>query len=380
MATTYRVTDAELTQVATAIRAKTGSTANLRWPDGYVTAIDSIEVDPMIELQNLGIDPILENNSWEVIGQVAQSGLADMFWDIGDSKIINFKSKTIGTVTNNGPSINGGNYIIDNYSLFIVHFNCPINKTIPDKNIIFMGFKTVRTYNSHQVQSTIAVTDSSYGNMCSSTKNYSLNHSNNPGVYSWWHCDFRYDILGATSSQPTQYLQQKTTASIGYNATQETINNPVPNTLMDLLPDDFRNILKLQTHYINKVGKGQNISQYGLIVDAISIPSVYNYLGSRYLSSTTSRTNYFPLEAEHQTQFSYFLFGNSLTEFYYFRYYQNQYGTNYGPTLYTTTPQGETQYSDDTIMLQYIDSSIPYYTGTGRSGVTIAGFNPIFKV
>jgi len=212
-------------------------------------------------------DPILNNNSWEQISEVAQSGLAPFMWSIGDCK----------EITLNG---NVGDYLTltnEKLCVFILDFNHPTNG-IAENNIIFGGFKTALTDGVD-----VALVDSRYDSSpTSGTITFNMNHSwqtksEQPGYYGttyggWKGTDLRYDILGATSAAPSMYNQLKSTSNVGYDATAETLTNPKVNTLLAALPSDLRSNMRLWTRHVDAVGNSSNVdANIKATVDAITL-------------------------------------------------------------------------------------------------------------
>ena len=218
------------------------------------------------------ISTTLNNNSWAGISLVARQGKGDTYWDIGDRKQIILNGK-IGTLT------------LTNFTtyVYILDFNHPINKTTADNNIIFGGFKTALSGGVD-----IALCDSKYNSSVTSGLYYNMNHKQvNTTVYNsnyggWKGCDFRYDILGATEKTPNPYNAAKTTSTIGYDATTTAITSPVADTLMAALPSDFRNVLRLHTHYVDNKGNSSNVdANVTSVVDAIFLLSEFEIFGTR---------------------------------------------------------------------------------------------------
>lgn len=249
----------------------------------------------------IGADPILNNNSWETISKISKAGTGNLYWDIGDCK----------AVTLNG---NIGDYLtLSNTTLyvFILDFNHPIDKTIADNNIIWGGFKTALTGGID-----VALCDSGYRNTYSSGKYFNINHKGysynpyNTNYGGWRSCDFRYDILGGTSTAPNPYsLAIKTTSATGYDATQATIDTPKSNTLMAALPSDLRAVLRLWNRYIDYKGNQSNTDANcsTATVDALSLLAEFEIFGAR------SYANQY--EQNHQKQMAYYANGNSAKKY-----------------------------------------------------------------
>ena len=133
----------------------------------------------------------------------------------------------------------------------------------------------------------------------------------------WKGTDLRYDILGATNTQPSMYNQLKTTSNIGYDATQAAITSPLSNTLMAALPSDFRSVLRLWTRWMDSNGNKSNVdANVTSCVDAgISLLTEFEVFGTR-----SSANQY---EQNHQIQCTYYANGNSKV-----KYRQSRNGTS----------------------------------------------------
>ena len=246
------------------------------------------------------ISSVLNDNSWDVISYVAKAGLGDTYWDLGDAKQITFKSgSTVGVLSLSNVSL----------CVFILSFN-HVENGVTDNNILFSGFKSAVT-NGVVVALNDSQSSNRYGQLI-----FNLNHwGASSGTYStnyggWKGCDLRYDILGGTSTPPSGYGATATTSRVGYDATESTITNPVANTLMAAIPDDFRAVLRLRTHYIdNKGNKSNALNNVTVVVDAISLLSEYELYG------TQSKANQY--EANTQNIMGYYVAGNLRTRYRY---------------------------------------------------------------
>ena len=316
--------------------------------------INAESENKVINIEMFPVTTVLNNNSWKNISFIAQKGLGDQFWDIGDRKQIILNGK-IGTLA------------LSNYTtyVYILDFNHPINKTIQDNNIIFGGFKTALTGGKD-----IALCDSMYYNKSinTATKYFNMNHYNTTTYDSmnyggWKGCDFRYDILGATSTQPSQYgTAVKTTANIGYNATENSFVSPLNNTLMTALPKDMRNVLRLWNRYIDVKGNGSwtDANCSTPTIDAgISLLTEYEVFGSQHSASQS--------EENHQRQMEYYVSGNSKIK--YRHDYQNT-------AVYWWTSSPSSSYATLFIGVSY---GTYVSSGTGTSH-TSYGLAPVFKI
>ena len=370
----YMVTDTELTAIADAIRNKNGTTASLAYPAGYITAINDLNsssttidriyidtppnriyyttgdhFDPTgmivkidiidtsgsyteiingytyytgeltteqdnitISFTGFGstvsvnqaivvndIDVIFNNNTWTAISRIAQAGIGQNYWDIGDCKAIQLNGNIHSSIT----LLNYTTYV------FILDFNHPINKTISDNNIILGGFKTALTDGKD-----ICLIDSQYNDIGAFNMNHYGTTSSSP-YYSnyggWKGCDFRYDVLGAVSKSPSYYNRTKTTSNIGYDATIAAITSPKTNTLMATLPNDFRNVLRLWTRWVDNKGNSSNVdTNVTSCIDAgISLLTEYEVHGTRSFANQ--------YEQNHQKQITYYVNSNSKIKYKY---------------------------------------------------------------
>lgn len=244
--------------------------------------------------------------TWAQISEVSQAGTGDTYWDVGDTKAITLNG-TIGTKSYSNVTL----------YLFILHFNMPVNKSTADNNIIWGGFKTAKSGGID-----VCLDDSAYNtDKYDGTKYFNMNHngtnSGSEGTAGWYGTnyggwkgtDLRYDILGATNTQPSQYNQKKNTSNVGYDATQAAITSPLSNTLMAALPSDFRNVLRLWTRWMDSKGNKSNVdANVTSCVDAgISLLTEFEVFGTR------SYANQY--EQNHQVQCAYYVAGNSKVKY-----------------------------------------------------------------
>lgn len=236
-----------------------------------------------------------ENLSWSEIADIAHEGLGAAYFDIGDMK----------TITLNGDI--GDHFTATDLSLkvFILHFNYPING-VADNNIIWHGFK-----NNDGVLVSLNDTYSNK-NPPSGTRCFSMFHAND-GQYAslnyegWRGSDFRYDILGATSTPPDNYMKIRTsTIGLGYDATAATLVEPLAKTFLALLPADLRSVMRLWSRWSDCYGgnvKNHNESHIAECVDAVTLLNLFE------ICTTYSEVNQY--EKNHCTQMAYFAAGNS---------------------------------------------------------------------
>ena len=146
----------------------------------------------------------LNDASWSLISQEAAAGTASNHWDVGDCK----------EITLNGSM--GTRLSMSNLKLcvYILDFNHTEGSkgNLNGNHIVFGGFKTALTSGTD-----VALCDwnntNSYGGyhgdgtVGNTDVVFSMNHhnSNYQNYGGWKGCDLRYDILGATSTQPSTY-------------------------------------------------------------------------------------------------------------------------------------------------------------------------------
>lgn len=250
----------------------------------------------IVDVELSYISNVLNNNSWANISIISKAGTGDTYWDVGDCKAVTLDGNIGDYLTLNNTTL----YV------FILDFNHPINKSTADNNIIWGGFKTALTGGVD-----VALCDSGHDIGTRSGKYFNLNHVGssaspyNSNYGGWKGCDFRYDILGGTSTAPSPYNTTKTTSTTGSDATQATIDTPVANTLMAALPSNLRAALRLWNRYVDYKGNSSNSNANcsTATVDAISLLAEFEIFGSR------SYANQY--EQNHQKQMAYYVAGNS---------------------------------------------------------------------
>lgn len=234
------------------------------------------------------ISSTLNDNTWAQISQVAKAGSGDLYWDIGDCKEITLNGKVGNQLTLSNKKL----------CVFILDFNHKMNGTA-ENNIIFGGFKTALTNGTD-----VALADDQYGQSgTDGTIMFNMNHWGGKNYGGWKGCDLRYDVLGATSTQPSDYGKEHTTSCVGYDATAATLTNPKANTLLAALPADLRSNIRLWTRYVDAVGNFSNVDEnIKATVDAITLlnePEIF-----------TSRAYANEHEYNHNTRMAYYANGN----------------------------------------------------------------------
>lgn len=192
------------------------------------------------------------DTSWETISEIALAGKGASYFNLGDCKEITLNGK-IGLYTFKDERVN----------VFILDFNHPMNG-VPENNIILGGFKTLDGVD-------ICLGDYEGSRICTENgkKTYNINHWGNWGFGGWKGCDFRYDILGATSTPPSGYGSSPKSGRIGYDATEDTLAHPKSDTLLAALSEDFRGALRLWTRWVDAQGFTQEEIDSGVQVTDI---------------------------------------------------------------------------------------------------------------
>lgn len=210
------------------------------------------------------ISEVLNENTWEVIREVADAGQASSYWDVGDTKSIVLN----GTIRN----FTASNLVI---SAFILGFNH--NSSREGNNLIHFcvgkkGIKLVGLYDSEYDD--IHVPPSGDGFIISTS------NSNNGG---WKSCYMRNTILGNSGSP----------------------SSPTSKSFISTLPSDLRAVMKSATKYSNNVSGSNSISRSDIssTVDWVWLLSEYEIWGTREFANQ--------YEQDYQAQYNYFVAGNS---------------------------------------------------------------------
>lgn len=234
--------------------------------------------------------PALEDASWSLISQFSAQGKASSAWSVGERKSVTL-SGTCGTTT-----------LSLSVDLFILGFDH--NSSIEGTGITF-GFYKNGTGNYCDK----ALTDAAYNTTNSDgTKNYQLNHWGGTNYGGWKGCDMRYDILGSTDIQPSDYGTMPLSGRVGYDATSTAATSPVNNTLMSCLPQDLRAVMKPITKYTNNTGGRIKTATLSSSIDYLPLMSSYETVGSS--------GNYFSGdESTYAAQYAYYINGNSARKY-----------------------------------------------------------------
>ena len=245
--------------------------------------------------------PALNDATWEQISEIAQAGTGENYWDVGDCKEITLNGK-VGdylTLTN------------EKLCVFILDFNHKMNGA-DENNIIFGGFKSALTDGVN-----VALCDSKYNNEpVDGSKCFNMSHKTTATSGSaqygynyggWKGSDLRYDILGATSTAPSQYNVDKDTSNVGYDATAATLTSPKADTFLAALPSDLRSKIRLWTRWVDAVGNNSSVdANIKATVDAVTL------LAEPEIFASIKNANRY--EYNHNTRMAYYAAGNYATK------------------------------------------------------------------
>ena len=221
-------------------------------------------------------------NTWEELSLISASrdytGLS-----IGDKKEI-ILSGTMGTAE------------FTDYSCYAYIIGIDHNAQIEGTGITF-------NFCIKNTDKNIAFTDSQErNNFTDGRKIFNMNHWGSYTRGGWSGCDTRYDILGSTNVQPSDYGSVTTEGRTGYNPTSTCTTDPIQNTLMSCLPSDLRLVMKLLTKYSNNYGASQNQDTMSISQDYLPLLSLYEVTGD-----TTAADLYCSIfEKDYQEQYDYF--------------------------------------------------------------------------
>lgn len=318
----YLTNTTDLTKVASAIREKGGISDSLVYPDGFVTAIQAIQTGTELQIivtvasgatvtatkgtlsvsgtsvngmctltvpeegkwtvsATLGgqtsisnivnvvssydtaltfASTTLNDNSWEIIRDVSDSGQGANYWSIGDRKEVTLN----GTV---------GHLQLSNYTTyaFIIGFNH--NQELEGASHIH--FQLAKTALSGGKD--VALCDSSYDSTVSITGYFTMNSSRtNSG--GWESSQMRTNICGTSL---TSYSE----------------------TIIAVVPAALRAVLKSVTKYTNNIGNSNASDAVTATTDYFFLLSEYEVFGNIEYANTNERNK--------QAQYAYYSAGNS---------------------------------------------------------------------
>lgn len=227
--------------------------------------------------------------TWSEIDKISKSGLADTYFDVGDTHSVTLNG-TVGTLAVN-----------DTWYSYILDFDH--DKSSENGLADGITFGTFKTAASNGTD--FALSDNKYGfTGTDGTKNFNMNHWGGSNSGGWKGCDLRYDILGSVDKAPSGYGANATGGRTGYNASTTTATNPIVNTLMSALPTDLRAVMKPMCIYSDNLADGQN--------NLNSVTSSIDYLpllDECEIFGTATNSNQYT--ANKQKQYSYYANGNS---------------------------------------------------------------------
>lgn len=323
----YLTNTADLTSVADAIRAKGGTSAQLAFPDGFVSAVQAIEGAPDLQIvvttsagatvtatkgslsvsgtsvngmctltvpetgtwsvsATLGgqmsntktvsitdsyevtlsfVSSTLNNNEWSVIKSVSDAGQGANYWSIGDRKAVTLNG-TVGALT------------LSNYTTyaFIIGFNH--NASVEGANRIH--FQLAKTALSGGTD--VCFCDNQYGpdsGWSSPGAGYFVMNASNTNSGGWKSPQMRTNICGTSLSSYS-------------------------GTIIAVIPAALRAVLKSVTKYTDNTGGGSTAAS------AVTATTDYFFLLSEYeVFGSISYAN--SNESSKQAQYAYYSAGNS---------------------------------------------------------------------
>ena len=384
----YLMDTTDLTKIASAIRAKGGTSDSLVYPDGFVTAIQAIQTGTELQIivsvasgaavtatkgslsvsgtsvngtctlvvpeegewmvsatldgetsdsnivnvvssydTSLAFISALNDTSWETIRKISDSGTGANYWSIGDRKAVTVNG-TVGILVVNGT-----------YYVYIIGFNH--NSSHEGNGITFGTFKTALSGGTD-----ICLVGKSYGGgSTKGDKYFNMNHSSSTSAGGWKGCDLRYDVLGSTNAN-------------GGNATSTTATNPVENTLMAALPSDLRAVMQPMTIYTDNTGGGKDTASYVTkTIDYLPLLAEYEIFGTRTYANSA--------EKNYQAQYAYYSTGNSKVK------------CRHSSTRYTARWWERSSYSATNLSFCYVSANGDASNYPARFSIGIA---PIFRV
>ena len=334
----YLMDTTDLTKIASAIRAKGGTSDSLVYPDGFVTAIQAIQTgtsELKIVVSVTSGATVTATKGSKVVSGTSVNGTCTLTvpeegeWTVSaildgktsDSNIVNVVSsydtvlefvsastilndnswETIRKISDAGTGANywsigdrkavtlngtvGTQAVNGTYYVYIIGFNH--NSSKEGNGITFGTFKTALSGGTD-----ICLVDGKYGSdLTNGTKYFNMNHSSNASSGGWKGCDLRYDVLGSTNTHDG-------------DATATTATNPVANTLMAALPSDLRAVMQPMTIYTdNTGGSSDNASYVTKTTDYLPLLAEYEIFGKRSYANSA--------EKNYQAQYAYYSAGNS---------------------------------------------------------------------
>ena len=323
----YLMDTTDLTKIASAIRAKGGTSDSLVYPDGFVTAIQAIQTGTELQIivsvasgaavtatkgslsvsgtsvngtctltvpeegewtvsatldgkpsdsnivnvvssydTSLVFIPALNDNSWETIRRISDAGTGANYWSVGDCKEVTLN----GTV---------GHLTLSNYTTyaFIIGFNH--NASLEGANRIH--FQLAKTELSGGTD--VCFCDNQYGpdsGWSSPGAGYFVMNASNTNSGGWKSSQMRTNICGTSLSSYS-------------------------GTIIAVIPAALRAVLKSVTKYTDNLGGGSypSVSNITATTDYFFLLSEYEVFGSIARANTN--------EKNKQAQYAYYSAGNS---------------------------------------------------------------------
>ena len=249
---TLTVPEAGTWSVKATHNGQTSDTKSVTFTDHYAVTLSFVSA-------------VLNNNSWANIKEVSDKGDGANYWSIGDRKAVTLNG-TVGTLT------------LSNYTTyaFIIGFNH--NQELEGTNRIH--FQLAKTALSSGTD--VALCDSGYGNAFMGQFIMNSSESNDGG----WESSFMRKYICGTSM-------------ISYS-----------NTIIAVIPEALRTVLKYVTKYTNNTGR----LQPGM--EAATATTDYFFLLSEYeVFGTFGASNIG--ESKKQAQYLYYSSGNSKVKYNY---------------------------------------------------------------
>lgn len=217
------------------------------------------------------VSSVLNENSWDVIGQVSDEGTGSSYWAVGDAKQITVNG-TVGLTS------------ISNFAVwaFILGFNHNSAKEGTNR----IHFQIGRTAQTYSASNGICFVDSTYGSYNSNNGSFTMNpassSSSSTNSGGWNNSHMRKTLLGSAGS-PT---------------------SPTSGTFLAALPSDLRAVMKSCTKYSDNTGGGSNTASYvTATTDYLWLLAEFEVQGARSYANSA--------EQNYQLQYDYYKNGNS---------------------------------------------------------------------
>ena len=206
------------------------------------------------------VSATLNENEWSVIKSVSDAGQGENYWSVGDRKAVTLN----GTV---------GHLSLSNVTTyaFIIGFNH--NASVEGTNRIH--FQLAKTALSGGTD--VCLCDSSYNDIISTTGYFSMN-SSRTNTGGWESSQMRTNICGTSLSSYS-------------------------GTIIAVIPEALRAVLKPVTKYTNNTGVSTSASAVTATTDFFFLLSEYEVFGSIDYANSS--------EASKQAQYTYYSAGNS---------------------------------------------------------------------